>query len=194
MGDSDLSGDLSLHQAKVPELIATLRSRRLNIRSLRPRPSASEQIVVTTEPEPPQKNAKVIPDTQIPMGLLRKLTAKVNFAIDEILVDAHTLKNVALVAQVADGALTVDHLQVQRGDKGSLAGSGFLRPLPEGAKMAVRLQARSFSLGLPAKNKEELASLPRYDFNLALISNGRTVREMAGALNAISGQIGRAHV
>jgi hypothetical protein len=115
------------------------------------------------------------------MDKLKKLQAKVDLHVGEINLRAETLTDVVLTGSIEDGALAVDEFRIKASQGGILGGSLSLRPDGNGAVLGARIDASNLSIGLLAATAQELKTLPRYQFTLALVSAGETVREMAGS-------------
>ncbi len=183
LGDSDFKGDFSLRYADVPDIRLVLTSKRLNLEPylpLEPEPDTG----IPGEPAPPEDpTRRLIPATPLPMDKLKKLQARVDLHVGEINLGAETLTDVVLTGSIEDGALAVDEFRLKASQGGILGGSLSLRPDVNGAVLGARIDASNLSIGLLAATAQELKTLPRYQFTLALVSAGETVREMAGSAN-----------
>jgi hypothetical protein len=189
-GNSDISGDFSLRYGEIPKVDIALTSNRLNLTPLLPpEPEQPELVEPAATPEK-DKNARLIPDTPIPIEVLEKFLANVEIRINEINVHERTLQDIVLNGSVEDGHLVVEEFQLRNDRGGELSGRFVARALDTGAEIGMRLTGTGLSIGLPAFTKEDAESLPRYDLNLAYITSGSTVREMAGNVNGFVRMVG----
>lgn len=186
-GDSDIYGELSLRGGEIPTIAIDLTSNRLDLTPyLPPEPEAPSQQASDTE----TTDGRLIPDYPIRIDMLGRFLANVSVRANEIKARERTLQAVALRASVADGALTVDEFELQGARGGQLTGLLELRPSDVGAELQMRILGDGLSLGLPAYSAEELEGLPRYDVDLAFITVGNTVREMAGNVDGYLKMVG----
>ncbi|MEH6581287.1 MAG: AsmA family protein [Halioglobus sp.] len=186
VGDSDLSGELSLRSKDIPELTTSFTSKRMNLTPFLAKAAEAkpdQDATVIEAPRPADKHRKVIPDTPVSTEVLKTFVAQANVRIEELAIDARTFQDVELGGSVAEGALIIDKLGLKGSQGGYLEGKLALRPSPHGTELRVRMKGDSLSLPLRAETEEELQNLPRLKLNLALISEGATVRALAGAAN-----------
>ncbi len=183
VGDSDFTGEFALRYGETPDITLALTSKRLNLTPFLP-PEPEAQTGVQREPTPREdKDLKVIPDTPIPMDELKKVQARFNVRVGEVNVRQQTVQDFLLVGSVEGGSLLVNQFGLKSPRGGQLDGALSLRPTRRGAELGTRINGNHLTLGLPASSQEELQKLPNYQVNIALTSEGETVREMAGAAN-----------
>jgi len=187
LGESDVSGDLSLQHGEIPRVKLALSSRHLDMRPFMPSAPGGEpgtegtaEVAAVKDKDPKRK---VIPDTPLPMEILRDYQADASIYIEELLIGVNTLRDVDVDGSVSNGALAIHHFNVNSDQGGRLAGKLSLTPSSEGAVFKTRTHGETLKVGLPAASADEFDKLPTYDFDLALISEGATVRQLADAAN-----------
>ena len=186
-GDSDISGEFSVHDGDVPTIEIGFTSNRLNLTAyLPPEPEAPAE----QDSESVQEDDRRIPDIPIRVDILEKFLATVNIRINELNLRERTLRDITLIGSVVDGTLTVNEFDMESVRGGELSGRMILRPADYGAELGMRVLGSNISIGLPAYTVEELDALPKYELNLAFITTGNTVREMAGNMNGYLRLIG----
>lgn len=179
-GDSDIQGEFSLTAGDIPAIDIDVTSNLLDLTPfLPPEPEAP----TGDEPDVADEDGRVIPDTPVRIDVLNDLLVAASVSANEVRARDRVLSNVVFEASVADGALRVEEFALHNASGGSLNGLMALRPSETGPEFGMRLMGDNISLGLPAFTPEELEDLPRYELNLAFITTGHTVREMAGNMN-----------
>jgi hypothetical protein len=185
VGRSSVAGTLSVLYGEVPSIDLDLESQRLDLRPF-------TQPEAVPEPDPRagtesssrrDSDVRLIPDTPVPVELLQAFNADVDLRITELLFGYNTLQRLAVSGDVSDGALTVKEFQFFAPKGGALKGRFAVQPSGSGAVVKGRIRGESLIVGLPAESEEEAGKLPRYEFNLALTSEGATVRELAAVAN-----------
>jgi len=188
-GDSDIRGEFSIRDGDVPTIELSVTSNRLNLTPyLYAEPEASAERLARSEPE----DGRLIPDIPIRIDILEKFLATVDIDIGEMNIRERTLRNVTLLGSVVDGTLTVSEFDVESVGGGELSGQMILRPADNGVELDMRLLGSNISIGLPAYTVEDLEALPTYELDLAFITTGDTVREMAGNMNGYLRLVGDA--
>ena len=137
------------------------------------------------------KNRKLIPDTPLPLELLRSFNADIDISIDELRTRALIEKGLVVDAQISDGALNLERLSfiTQRGGELSLTGS-LVPNEASGANLNLFVEGNALVMGFVAKTDEELQQLPLFELDAELSGEGATVREIAGSLNGYLRLIG----
>ena len=179
-GDSDISGEFSMRGGDIPTIEIDFTSNRLNLTAYLP--PESEALAEQPSESVPE-DGRLIPDIPIRVDILEKFLATVNIHIDEMNLRERTLRDITLIGSVVDGTLTVNEFDLKSADGGELSGQMILRPADNGVEFGMRLLGSNITIGLPAYTAEELDALPTYELNLAFITAGDTVREMAGNMN-----------
>jgi len=178
-GESDISGDFSMRSGEIPSVRVDVRSKLFDISDYAAEPEES-----SAPPPPIDKNRKVIPDTPLPLALLRSFDADIKVSIDEFRTRALVEKGLVVDAQVYEGALIIKKLSAITQRAGVLSVSGSLVPnQSDGAKLDLKANGDSLVMGFVAKTEEDLQQLPLFDLNAELTAEGATVRDLAGSLN-----------
>ncbi len=198
LGVSDLSGGFSFRPGDPMTFNGKLHSRLVDITALLPPPpdaapeatpgAAPEATPAAGQRAPRRRTGrttdKVIPDTPLPVPQLGKLSARLGYTIDELKLDAHTLRKVTLDTRITGGELAVDRIAWVGDRGGRFTASGSLRPVSEtAAMMKLQFAGRDMIFGFPALTEQELRRLPQYDLEGVLQARGATVRELAAGAN-----------
>jgi len=188
IGKSDLSGEYSFRDGDVPAVEINLFSNRLNLSPFMPSEPAAP-----AAPPPSQandKNRKLFPDTPISVDVLHKIQANVNIRVNEINMQERTVRDFVLLGGIADGLMQISEFSVETSRGGKFTGRLGLQQKDDGVEAGIRLFGNDLTFGLPADTEEELSQLPLYELDLALISEGKTLKELAGALNGYLRMVG----
>jgi hypothetical protein len=186
-GESDLQGDFTMRSGDVPAVKIDVKSQLFDISEYAAEPAESP------DPPPSGKDRKVIPDTPLPLELLRSFDADVAVEIAELRTRALIEKGVRLKALLSGGALTIENLSLisQRG--GHLKLSADLVPNDAGgADFALVAGGKDLVMGFAAKTEEDLQQLPLFELSAELAANGTTVRDLAGSLDGYFRLVGGA--
>jgi len=179
-GDSDITGEFTLRDGDIPTIELALNSTRLDLTPyLPPEPETPAE----GEAEPAQEDDRLIPDTSINIDVLRNFLASATVRVDEMNLRERTLRNITLIGSVENGTLSVDNFDAEATRGGELSGRLLLRPTENGTEFGMQVLGSNIGIGLPAYTEEELEALPTYEIDLAFITTGNTVREMAGNMN-----------
>ena len=197
-GDSDLSGDFSYRAGETPELKIKFVSKHLNLTPYLPpveqvesRPDPpTEAKKVDSEKSDPDVEAsassvpevRVIPDTPIPFDQFEGYVADVDIQINELNLQQHTIRDFTVSGKIEDGSLSIEQFSLKSRGNGEFSGRLELEPKQNGTQIRMKMQGKNLEIGLPAETEEELKALPRYDLDLAFISSGGNIREMAAAM------------
>ncbi len=188
IGESDLSGEFSFRDGDVPAVEINLFSSRLNLSPFMP--SEPEAPPAPPPPQANDKNRKLLPDTPISVDVLHEIQASVNIRVDEINMQERTFRDFVLRGGIADGRMQIGEISVKTSRGGEFTGRLGLQQKDDGVEAGIRLFGNALTFGLPADTEEELNRLPLYELDLALISEGKTVGELAGALNGYLRMVG----
>jgi hypothetical protein len=190
LGDSDISGTASMTVADRPHLTVHLTSSFFDVtphmppREASPAPTKNSNTVTPARRNERKKSAaRVIPDRDVSIAALQKFTAEFDLTVESLKIEAHTVSNAALKGVVEDGALIVTEVGFKTPRGGRLDGSFAARPAGAGTHLASRLEGSELSIGLPAESEEELRGLPKYDLKLALVAEGKNMRDIAASLD-----------
>ena len=183
IGDSDLSGTVEYRAGSEPFVSVALRSNMLDLTPFRPGAGDAGEEVTETPADPPPADERLIPGEPLPFERLQGLRADARVDVAKIRDGHKSISDIKLVATLDDGELTVSDFSLDTDGSGELWGRFGIRSREEGAEVGMRLYGSNLVIGLPANTPEELAALPRYDLNLAFITNGRSPRDLAGNVN-----------
>lgn len=208
LGDSDLAGSLSADlRGERPALRAELSGDRLDLSGLAAAAEAKQEPVSTApadrtaaEGEQPQGEVDgeaaadsryVIPDTPLPLALLRTADADVTLALAELIVDPKlTLREVDLALQLEDGRLEVPRLAA-RAFQGQLDATLSLDAGESPPPLSTRVELAGLSVGevmMAYAGSEALES--SLDLTLDLSGRGDSPRAIAASLNGSSELVG----
>ncbi|MDJ0928202.1 MAG: AsmA family protein [Gammaproteobacteria bacterium] len=175
LGQSDLSGRVRLQPGDVPELDIDLYSNRF----YPPRLFPAEHVADAAQPETPaQPRDRLIPDTPLPLEDLREFNLHFNFEAAELQVRRALWKNLAIDANVQDGALRIHNAEVE-GVAGTLTGNFALVPVDDSADLALEFQITDLTTGVLTDDAEEPALLPKISAQSRLTSHGKDLHEVA---------------
>ena len=181
-GVSDISGEFMLRSGDLQNISVGLKSKRLNLAPYLPELTEAD-LSKKGSAAKPVKADRVIPDTVIPMDVLRKYRVSADIDIAELNLRHRTLRDVVAVGAVEAGALKLTKFNIRSSRDEVLAGKLDLRPGESGAELMLAMQGTALAMGLPAVTVEEMQALPRYDVDTVLSGTGVTIREMAGSLD-----------
>jgi hypothetical protein len=186
-GDSDLRGQFTIRDGDIPTLDIDVTSQLFDI---------SEYLPETEEeapPETPEADHKVIPDSPLPLRLLRTFEADVEIDAGEIRTRSLTMHGFDLDATVSNGALKIQQMTYASRRGGYLTLSSDLIPNESGgADFRLSVDGKDLVLGTRAKTEEELQQLPLLELRAELTANGETVRELAGSMDGYLRLVGGA--
>lgn len=202
LGQGEISGTLVYEERKRPHVDLDLVTRGIDLRQIQavaaPTPPAADprqdqpqqaDTPAAGETPPSEQPAadRFIPDTPIELPLLDTVDGRLRLRGEGMFVPDPRFTGKAIVrshvvdATLQDGRLHVEHLQLA-GDRGELNGSGRLATSADGIDTSWQITASNFHFGILATG-EGLDELPAHDASLDLASRGRTLRDLAAALN-----------
>ena len=186
-GESDLSGQFTMRDAEVPVVEIDVVSKLFDISEYLPEPEEE------APPETPEADHKVIPDSPLPLRLLRTFEADVEIDAGEIRTRSLTMLGFDLDATVSNGALKIQQMTYASRRGGYLTLSSDLIPNESGgADFRLSVDGKDLVLGTRAKTEEELQQLPLLELRAELTANGETVRELAGSMDGYVRLVGGA--
>jgi uncharacterized protein involved in outer membrane biogenesis len=198
IGASDFKGTLkvSIIEDK-PNIEVELNSKYLDLRPLLPQRSVEEDKETDTLTKKQQrkknKDARLIPDALIPLDVFEDFNLKASIKADQIYYDVFTSKNFDLVANIKDGALTIDRFKANT-STGKLDATLSVIPRNGSAQVTTTINGHQFSSTLATDSAEVAAESPKYDGVIQLTGTGKTWHEVAASLNGsaiITGGEGR---
>lgn len=193
-GVSNLTGELTVTAGDTPDIRGHFHSSRIDLNALLPAPQSKPSAAargIKDEAKPGVRDGAsgeeapqmLIPDTAVPMSALEKFVADISIEVEELNHQVHTLRDVKLAIAVEQGGLTVERFELLTPRGGKLRSRVSLKPSPAGPELRARLIGSELSIGLAAETEEELSQLPGYGLNFVLVSQGDTVRSLAGNAN-----------
>ncbi|MEH6588951.1 MAG: AsmA family protein [Halioglobus sp.] len=191
VGASDLRGDASYQYGDKPKIVVSLRSDKLDLNPFLPSPTADSPDTPTAGVDKkPVKRAgstkgreRVIPDSELPLALLKTFDADIDLKIQQIIAWAKTVENVVIRGSVIEGAVHLKQASLTTPRGGNLEVLATLDPTLKGAEIGLRVKGHSLTMGLPADNEKDVEQLPVYSLNLAANGEGSTVRDLTDGLN-----------
>jgi len=177
-GESDLHGQLTMRAGEIPAVSFAANSRLFDISGYMPPPEEEKESTT------PVADERVIPDTPLPLELLRLSDADVDIKIDELRTRSLRLFGLELDASISDGALNIRNLSYTGSRDGSLVVSANLIPTDSGgADFALKVDAKDIALAIRAGSEDDLQKLPLMQMRAELTGSGATVRDLAGTLD-----------
>jgi len=207
VGSNDISGAAVYRGGDKPDLSIKLASSYLNLSPFLPVEEQVEEVqdksgiqqrhkeevatsqkdqidVSVNEPAPaPTTDERMIPDTPLPFYLLQAFNANLEVNLAEVDLQQRSFRDIQVTGTLTDGRVRIDQFVLHNLQGGKLEGKMVLEPLQNGARFGMRVFGENLEIGLPADTAEDLEKLPRYDLQLAFVTEGSTPREMAGVLN-----------
>ncbi len=186
LGESDLSGRLTMQFDEIPVVSVDLRSTLFDISGYLPETGTE------SDPESAKSTGKLIPDIPLPLEFLRKFNANLNIDAAELRNGPAKLLHVKLSSSLSSGALTVENYSFETVRGGHFHLSASLLPNDrDGADVLIAAAGEQFVLGILANAQREVEKLPLYDIETELAASGATTRDMAGSLNGYFHIVGR---
>jgi uncharacterized protein involved in outer membrane biogenesis len=144
-GQTSLQGHGELALDPRVRLALTLESDRVDLDAL----LGAQTDEVDDDSEPSSAKARLIPDTPLPMDLLRTLDAEVDAKFASVLVLREEARDVSFKMRLEGGRFEVDPL-IFTGLSGQVRSSGVLEPVADGGRVSLELHANDVQLGLMA--------------------------------------------
>ena len=186
-GESDLQGQFTMRAGDVPALDIDVKSRLFDISEYLPEPQEEAQ------PDALVVDHKVIPDTRLPLQILRTFEADVDIVMDEMRTRSLNMLGLELSASVSAGALKIRKLSYAGMRGGYLTIIANLIPNESGqADFSLVADGKNLVLGLRARTERELQQLPLFEVRAELTANGETVRDLAGSMDGYIRVVGGA--
>ncbi len=186
---ADMTGELTLIIGQRTGLNGRLTSTRVNLDALQApaRPPAAGASAAA--PPPPARNdGRVIPDTALPLDVLKLLEADLRWTIGEFLASGASLKDVVLVFAAQNGQARLDELSATSpGGRVQLRAAADVTTEPPTVQLSIRtdqLDAPALMNGLGMPNQ---AISGKIDLDVDVRGRGRTVRQVAAGLTGYAG-------
>lgn len=176
-GESDLTGNGSINLSGKPKVRVKGRSEILDVIDLQ------HAVFGTPEDEDPADDRdRVIPDITITIDYLALWDSEWDIKVAEFHGQRSKLKDVDLALEARDGALLLE--RASWGDSiGHFNAQGTLRPDGEGVYMELTFSGADTDLGLFTTSEQPQETIPRYTLDVEVTGTGRTVAELAAAMN-----------
>ena len=186
-GESDLHGHFTIRAGDVPAIKIDAKSQLFDISGYLPEPEKEPQA------ETPVTDHKVIPDTPLPLEMLRSIDADIDIKIDEMRTRSLQVLELELQALVSAGALEIQNLSYASLRGGYLKVSADLIPNESGgADLTLAADGKDLVMGFRAKTEQELQQLPLLDLRAELAASGETIRDLASSLDGYIRVVGGA--
>lgn len=185
---ADLAGDLTLISGARHGVSGRLASNRINADAVRPpRPAGAPAQPAAPAPAA-RSDGRMIPDTPLPLDILKQIEADLRWTIGEFTFQGDTLKDVVLELAVQNGQAQLRELTATSpGRRVQLRATADVNQDPPAVGLAVRsdqLDAPALfqSLGVPNH-----ATGGKVDLDLDVRGRGRSPRQIAATLNGYFG-------
>jgi hypothetical protein len=189
LGDSDLQGQFSVRFDDVPVVDVDLTSTLLNLAAYLP--VSDDEVEQTSEPVPAIASDRLIPDTPLPLELLRTIDAALKIGVGELRLGRTEVSDIIINTSLASGALRIKELSFTTLGGGSLSLSASLLPnAMNAADLSIAASGAGFVLDMLAETDQDKENLPRIDLETELTANGATVREISGSLDGFFHAVG----
>ncbi len=183
LGESDFSGQMALSlQQQIPDIDIRINSSLIDLDAFA---EEDNQQAALAEEKSSEASAddRVIPDREIRLDILRKFNAHLALEAKQLLFKKKEYRDIALYADVMDGALNV-HRAEAAGENGQLSATFAVLPENDAARVTGSLQGTDLFLGLARQTGDDVAIAPRIDMRIKLTGTGRTVRDVAATMTA----------
>ena len=198
VGDGDISGSLAVELGQeIPDVDLRLMSKYLNVDALvNADPEVAEAIDQESADEPVAlpTGDRVIPDTPLPLEQLRRVNARVDIDVADLLYRNLEYRDLQLDVELADGRLVVERANV-KDPNGGISATMSLVPTDAGAVFASTFAGTNLYPALgQERTREDFENAPKFDIDLKLDGSGLTYRDLAASLDGkvqISGTGGR---
>lgn len=179
MGDSDLAGSMEmLLSGKRPRLVATLSSRKLDLR-----PVLSKGKGTGRSSESTAKQGKVFSDDPLPLDALKQANVNLKIRAGQILLPLLTLNELKVNMVLEKGVLTVKPIKFMIGG-GTLDGRFNLRPRGKDANLSLALKIDQFDIGRMLKDLEAGGIIEgKLDIEIDLNGRGGSMAALMAGLN-----------
>ncbi|MEQ1800861.1 MAG: AsmA-like C-terminal region-containing protein [Gammaproteobacteria bacterium] len=187
LGPTDFDGHLQLDlpEQQRPVLDVDFRS---DLLDLTPYLGNAEAAGVTPPGSPSgpvrrRTNPRLIPDTTIPLAWLNRLDGSFAIRANRALVATVALDDLRLSAQLKDGNLALDSLELKAPPDGRLTLRGNIEQQSGGASVRLTASGTRVVLARLSETPAQRAARPRAEIALELAGKGATWRELAQSLD-----------
>jgi len=197
LGDSDLTGRLSMRLEGRRFVDADLRSKHFDVTRLHAGFSREPNAQVATAPAakmPRDKRARLIPDWPLALGALSAFDARLRLAAEEVPLPGVPLRDVMIEGRLENGAVTIDRAEGTGRYGGRVTASLSLRPEGDGYRVGVEGRLDGGRLNL-SKLGESPELAPSLDIEYSVDGTGRSLHELAaGADGRILVMLGKGSI
>ena len=183
VGQSDLSGSLTVDITGKPQIEARLTSDhydlRRQLRNLETEDAATED---AAESPTTKESEFLISDEAFDLAILQQADAEVAILFKEVVLLTNTLHDIRVDLQLEDGRLEIERLSAVGEDQGRVNGNVVLEPGDEGYKLRTRLSMQQIRLDLPGTAVEP-ADQPPVDIEVDIEAHGTTPHGLASTAN-----------
>ncbi|MCZ6854410.1 MAG: AsmA family protein, partial [Gammaproteobacteria bacterium] len=173
----------------------TIFSGRLDVDFSGPRPYAAAELdfpvldlrdwLIDDEAATPESlidDHRVIPDYPLPLDQFRVVDGTLHLTAREVLLESTSFTDALLRAELSDGALRIQELDMSAG-RGRFDGTLAVLPAGDSALVNFTMSGQGLQLNITGESDEDLAASPTYDLDIELAGRGNTARELAESLN-----------
>ena len=176
VGGSDAAGRIAIDAAgKTTHLTATLTSERLDFSDLGLDESASA---------PPPGDGRLFSAEPWPVEALQGIDGEITWLIGTLVRGGSGARDVTVALGLKDGAASLNNLKAQIAG-GAIAASGALKPVKNGAALALKLKADGIESAplLSMMGLQDVLSVGRVDLSLDVNGPGTSLRDLMAGLN-----------
>ncbi len=169
---------------RVPTVEVALKSTYLNLDEIR--------LPVPDDDEPTEaaiNHDRLFSEHPLPFEVLDSFNSELDLDVETLVSHQRLWRNLAVVASLAQGVLTVEHAQVDAA-KGKLKVSGIVQPTTAGRSVTAHITATHAMVALEGMAAEEVDRLPQHAIAARLSASGNTPREIAASLDGFAWIIG----
>lgn len=176
VGGSDAAGRIAIDATgKTAHLAATLTSEKLDFRDLGLDEGAAA---------PVPSDGRLFSAAPWPIAALQGVDGEITWLIGELVRGGASARDVTVALVLKDGAANLNNLKAQMAG-GAIAASGALKPVKDGAVLALKLKADSIESAplLAMTGLQDVLSVGRVDIALDVNGPGTSLRDLMGGLN-----------
>jgi len=188
LGDSDLSGSLTMDLTGRPSVDADLSSKNFDVSRLVAgftREPEVEETAGAPAKKARDKREHLIPDWPLELGALRAFDARLNVTAAEVPFPAVPIRDVIITGVLQNGALTIDRADGTGRNGGRMTSSFSMRPEGDGYRLLAEGSIQGGRLAV-SKAGESAESAPSLEVNYHVEGAGRSLHEIAAASSGLA--------
>ncbi len=171
LGDSDLSGELSVDLRNKPLFTGALVSHKLDLATMFAGPE--------TDTPATEERARLLAETPFELDALGQFDADLLLTIEDFVGASRGWGGMEIAFKVEDGGVAFDPITV-RGESGStFTGAISMAPSPAGYRFSSQVQISDMRLGLLGAVHDAFDEVPRGRARIDLVGDGASPRELA---------------